>query len=740
MERWIRAQLSILLLGLVGPVGGETYQLSADYGALDGFPLQKSQFGMSYVGSSAEDMENVYEILKARNTRNNDKRLRGTWTGWDKDGNPIYKRNERVSTLLENAGRHGAVGGANLQGPYEHLAVEDYRTSSQIENRWDWEAYSQHSVQYYQHLRALVDVTSASGYPFVFGIGHEANNDANLDTLGLGEGCVDGIAFMGNLNDFHELALVNKDKKAGDVIQATNYFNWYRLTMDGLLRAHGDRRKFLVSAAQPHTGPTAIPYFMKTFKDLVDEQPASFLPDFIGSHSRWNIPGDERFFKSIVWPSRKLFADPAWMAIPVQCNEFGIYDFDTKYRKSVLGAVRLLNNFEQILESPDVGYVNIIYNTRFAEDDMLHPAFHAFRFYQEMSHSRTRIEGQMPQDLHVLSSRSDIHQTAMIWRDGSGEGEDTVEFTFLKADLEWDIARASLYLISNDNPEADMSSARDAEDFGFAKYMVKGFPKIIHGHAELENFSFDEINMPPASIAMVLLERVEENGKPIPDPALSCAGPAGALYIKSWQWTARDGQGGVDPSWGFFDTRTWTLFAGVDELKGPSGSVSACYLDKARVKRGMAGVEFASAYSSICLEVDVETGDLNPDGRDYASIGAIRIDFFNGSSLEYDAAMVLAGNRFPELEDYTADNVPWGYGGLNPEILPQSVKLGQIEDNGRSNLELDDLYTQLTGKANAEDFVAGGRRVIISAWVENVEAGMVVRIGDGITHNSTSRR
>jgi hypothetical protein len=122
----------LLLLSIVSisKCFSQTYNFSADYSDIDSYPLQKTQFGVSYVPASDIHIENVYDLLKVRNSRNNDKRLTGTWVGWNLDGDPIYERNNYLSTLLENAGNNGAIGGANLQGPYEHPAVETYRASS----------------------------------------------------------------------------------------------------------------------------------------------------------------------------------------------------------------------------------------------------------------------------------------------------------------------------------------------------------------------------------------------------------------------------------------------------------------------------------------------------------------------------------------------------------------------------------------------------------------------------------
>ncbi len=722
--------LTLAMVALTA-TGENPIAIVADCSSMAGFPLQKTQFGLSYVGDSQTDMGNVYELLKARHTRNNDKRLRGTWKGWKENGDPDYERNDRVSTLLERACSYGAIGGANLQGPYEHPAADHYRISSQPENQWNWEAYSRDSVLYYQHLRSLVDQACLPGYPFVFGIGHEANNDANLDTLGLGEGCVDGIAFMGDLQAFHKLVIEDKEKSRGDVVQATSFFSWYRQTMDGLHAAYGDRRRFLITAAQPHTSPFAMPAFMATFKDQVDKTPKKYLPDYVGSHARWNIPGNERFFLNMVGPSRKLFSDINWQAVPVQCNEFGIYDFDTKYRGTLLGAVRLLNNFERMLEAPDIGYVNFIYNTRFASNDGidLHPAFHAFRFYQDMPDCRIACSSDFPDDLHILAS-SDAEQShaALIWRDGSGTGSHTVDFSFKNVLDGNEEALAYLYLITDDNPEAVTSSRVDSPDFGLAHYLADGFPKPVVLDNEQKTWTFQDIKLPPVSIAMLKLIHRNEKELPATTHGLVLP-PHGKTLVKPWQWTARNRGGGVDRSWGFFDTRTWTLYAGIEDVEASAGSAPATYADRDWVSRGMAGVEFTNASPELSLQVSVDTGEIKPSVRNPHSLAGIRIDFFNGISKAYESAIILAGNHCPDRSAYSEDSVPWGYGGMDASIIPTRIRSGALEDGCHLVIDLDQLYCRLTDKPDAGDFLAGNRRVIVSACVENVELGMRVRIG-----------
>lgn len=104
----------------------------------------------------------------------------------------------------------------------------------------------------------------------------------------------------------------------------------------------------------------------------------------------------------------------------------------------------------------------------------------------------------------------------------------------------------------------------------------------------------------------------------------------------------------MDPSWGFADTKNWTLFAGIENISGSDGSGTAAYLEEPQpVKRGLAGIEFTNA--------------------------AQRLEF---------------------------------------------------------KVNLDAEYKNLTGKDSADDFIAGGRRIIVSAWVENTVGGIRVRIGD----------
>lgn len=730
--------LNIIFIGsLVSISFGANYEISADFSKIDSFPLQKSQFGVSYVAASDMHIENVYELLQVRNSRNNDKRLIRTWKGWDLSGNPLYERSAGLSKLLEEASHHGAVGGANLQGPYEHLAAQVYRISSQSENLWNWELYSEHSLLYHKHLEALIDAKHEFPHPFVFGIGHEANNDANLDTLGLGEGCVDGIAFMKDLPAFHNLVIKKGEKEQGDVIQATTFFEWYERTMGLLLEEYGDRNEFLVAAAQPHTQKHAMTTYFRTIRELIDTKPDEYVPDYIGSHSRWNIPGDDRFIETVLEPSRSLFHDdPNWMAVPVMCNEFGIRDHMPEYKGSMLAVVRMLNNFEQFLRSPDVGYINFIYGKYFESGNgsMFYPPFHVFRFYQNMPQSRTKISGRFPNDMHVLSSVSqDSRQAAILWRDESGEGTHDVNFTFANAPEFWTKAKASLYVMSNEDIEAPMPSQRSSGDYGFDEYLVDGYPKIIKGHNLLKQYTFENVSLPRASIAMLKLERMDpdqDESDVIMDHELHNVGPTGARFMKTWQWTARNGEGGVDPSWGYFDTRNWTLFAGIDDISDASGSVQASYLLNQRVKRGLVGAEFKNGSRALNLEVDLNVADPDWKHADPECICALRIDFYNEESMAYDTAIVLAGDHFPEVPAYTADYIPWGFGKGDSKILPSLIFRKQIWNGRILSLDLDQLYQEATGKSASEGFISGGRRIILSAWVENIEAGLVVRISD----------
>lgn len=718
---------------------GADVQLSADYSKGEAYPLQKAQFGVSYAGTSATQVENVYEWLKARHVRGHDKDLDPTWQGWDADGNPVYESRAWVLTPLENAIRHGAVDNANLMGPYEHPDRLTYRLGTHDENQWDWELYSEHSKQYYQHLRSEMESRGGAGYPLVFGIGHEPNNDADYENLGLTpDVCVDGIAFMGNLPYFRDVLRPGEDgRAAGDELQATVFFEWYTNTVAKLSFAAGGRKNLLLAAPQTHTSGYVGRAFLSTFHELVNAQSWIYKPDYIGCHARWNLRNQDHFFDWIISPSRGIFDDrPLWMCAPLMCNEFGVYDFDETYFGSMKAAVLLLDNFERMLECPDLGYSMFIYNDRFASTDgmQLYPAFLAFDFYQNMPQARTPLTGFLPEDMHVFASRSRHSvQAAMIWRDETGSGDTSVDLTFSNAHSSWTRAQASLYVIKSSSGDLDekMPTDRNDGDHGRLACLVPGYPKTITGFEQLEHYTFKDIVLPPGSIALIKLERLDDGGHPLSDVELNRTGPSGAGLIRTYQWTARNGEGGVDSSWGYADTRNWTLFAGIAETNGSDGSVLAAYLEEPRsVKRGLAGIEFTNASSRLEFKVNVDTGVMNPSERDDHSIGAFRVDFYNGVTEQYDAATIVAGNRCPLISQYDEDYVPWGYGENNVSITPQNHLIGHVYNGNAVTLNLDAEYQNLTGKASADDFIAGGRRVIVSAWVENTVGGIRIRIGD----------
>ncbi|MEM8952600.1 MAG: hypothetical protein AAGD22_00470 [Verrucomicrobiota bacterium] len=685
---------------------------------------------------SNETYENVFKLLRARHVRNNDKRLRNTWVDWDENGDPIYEASPRVSQLLIEASRQNTLGGANLQGPVEHPDLNAYLLGPRIANQWNWQKYSRDSSLYHQHLRTDIDRTGRLGFPFVFGIGHESNNDASIETMGLEEGCLDGIAFMGDLPTFRDLIITGKKKAEGDMIQARLFFRWYQKTLDEMIAHYGSRDAFLVAAAQPHTNANAITVYFKTLFDLINLHSQDYIPDYIGSHARWNIPGQNRFFKTIVEPSRELFAKAEpWQVVPLMCNEFGAHDYRKEYNGTLRGTVSLLNNLERLLKSPDVAYVNFIYNRYFEEQSgrQLHPAFHAFRFYQDMPQSRTQLTGSKPKDLHVLSSRAHgSRQDAMLWRDESGEGTHTINFTFANASDTWKKAKVSLYLLSAHDPGDAMSSPRRSQDYGFARYLVKGYPKIIHGREYCEHYTFADIEMPPCSVALLRMERLDQNGVPVPDKHLHRTEPADASYLKTWQWTARNQSGKVDPSWGFFDHRNWTLFAGIHSLAGSAGSAPAPYRqepDPPFVKRGLTGVEFRNERPRIHFTIERESNLKSKGVRMRNAFSGIRIDFYNGRTGEYDAAITWADQYSPSADAYQQDHFPWGYGGSDPEVVPQELRTGLKMDGSVATIHLDREYQRLTGNTDGSDFIAGGRRIIVSAWVENVKDALVIRLG-----------
>ncbi|MEM9017289.1 MAG: hypothetical protein AAGC68_09760 [Verrucomicrobiota bacterium] len=736
MNRHLSAFFLLSSSLLTGSLSEDRIRLTADYSRIAPYPLQKSQFGVSYVEPNETTYANVFGLLKARHVRNNDKRLRSTWGGWDEKGDPIYKAHSRVSGLLIEASRKDILGGANLQGPIEHPDLDSYLLDTRKANLWDWAKYSRDSRLYHQHLRSEIDSSGRQGFPFVFGIGHEANNDASIDTLGLEEGCLDGIAFMGNLPAFQKLLLDEEGKAWGDVVQARQFFEWYWQTMNELMIHYGSRDAFLISAAQPHTQAEAMTTYFKTIYDLINEQSHEYIPDYIGSHARWNLPGENRFFKTIVEPSRGLFGEfERWQAVPLMCNEFGANDYNSAYDGTLRGAVSLLSNYERMLQSPDVAYVNFIYNRYFEEKDgrQLHPAFHAFRFYQDMPQSRTRLTGEKPRDLHVLSSRAvGSRQDALLWRDETEEGSHTIDFTFTNLGDEWTVARASLYILKARDPGRTITSPRSEEDFGLARYLAKGYPREIHRRKNLEAVTFSGLELPPASIAMLRLERLDREGNPIPDKHLYRSGPDDARYVKSWQWTARSDEGTVDPSWGFFDHRNWTLFAGVAALSGKGGSAPAEYRNETefgKAKRGLAGAEFYSGSATLQFDAEMEFQPADPEVRRRNAFAGIRIDFYNGRTGKYDAALMWAGKCCPVAERYQRDHIPWGFGGDDASVVPQDLRLGLAMNGSSVSIDLDEEYCELTGNKDAQDFVAGGRRIIVSAWVENVRGGLVVRLG-----------
>jgi hypothetical protein len=70
--------------------------------------------------------------------------------------------------------------------------------------------------------------------------------------------------------------------------------------------------------------------------------------------------------------------------------------------------------------------------------------------------------------------------------------------------------------------------------------------------------------------------------------------------------------------------------------------------------------------------------------------------------------------------------------------VPQDQIMGHIYDGQEWNLNLDEEYIRLTGKNSAEDFIRGGRRIIVSNWVENLKGGLAIRICEPANLNSAN--
>lgn len=376
-----------------------------------------------------------------------------------------------------------------------------------------------------------------------------------------------------------------------------------------------------------------------------------------------------------------------FQTVPIIFTEYEFYPAgDTeniiekqKNRELTQGAVNWLFDMNYFIEQTDI--MTVTWNRWRAiegdrgglifEDLSRRPIYWTNKLYGDMPVERKAMTFTNADKLNGFASANESRAGILIWNEKSSAQSVTIS----TANLPFANGTVSLYRIDADNSSYLENSATD-------ELSLISTTDI----STLDNLSLD---IPGPGIIFLDI---------IPEATPTETEELGATFIRSWQWTGRNGDGSITGDYGDFDWRNWTARSGV---KGETG-------------RGISGVTIENTPSAF--KVSTEAFNLDPQSDNNALLG-IRLDYVAGGNPT--KSVLFHGGIFNAAR---TNELPWGAGGVTADVIIDKSSI--IGNSNPFRINIDSL---------APDGWSGGeRRAIISLWMENtgVESQAVMKMFD----------